>query len=281
MIDRDKFPRKFLEMGPEDLDLTMFTIIDLSLVKIGQHVEMRIQLKRKISKELLTTFLPTILLLLITFTSMAFDKSLFGDALAVNLTIMLVMTTIFTSKIAELPSTSDTKMIDIWLIGCLLVPFTEVVLRTIIEVFENCDHCKGFKEIETRRRNERRNAWKRFGSTHCVSSDNNVDNSRGSIQSECVDVMGGTQETPAGRCWKSTWLARMELVGDFSFFISSSLSNIKIMAFVTICRFFFLQKYGFFPSLCFLHLHSTSWLQSSSSPIKFKRIQAMRRSENI
>ena len=38
------------------------------------------------------------------------------------------MTTIFMSKIEELPPTSDTKMIDIWLIFCLLVPFFEAAL---------------------------------------------------------------------------------------------------------------------------------------------------------
>ena len=108
-MDQEETSRMFKDMGPEELDLTMFTIMDLSLSKIGKHVEMRLELKRKISMEILTTFLPTILLLLITFTSILFDKSLFGDALAVNLTIMLVMTTIFTSKIQELPSTSDTK----------------------------------------------------------------------------------------------------------------------------------------------------------------------------
>ena len=148
-MDQEETSRMFKDMGPEELDLTMFTIMDLSLSKIGKHVEMRLELKRKISMEVLTTFLPTILLLLITFTSILFDKSLFGDALAVNLTIMLVMTTIFTSKIQELPSTSDTKMIDIWLIGCLLVPFTEVVLRTMIEVQGNCDHCNGSEENKT------------------------------------------------------------------------------------------------------------------------------------
>ena len=158
-------------MGPEDIDLTMFTIIDLSLSKVGRHVEMKMKLKRKISMELLTTFLPTILLLLITFTSIFFDKSLFGDSLAVNLTIMLVMTTIFTSKIEELPSTSDTKMIDIWLIGCLLVPFTEVVLRTIIEVLGNCDHCNGSEERETDRSAERRKAWTDVSSIHGSPSD--------------------------------------------------------------------------------------------------------------
>ena len=158
-------------MGPEDIDLTMFTIIDLSLSKVGRHVEMKMKLKRKISMELLTTFLPTILLLLITFTSIFFDKSLFGDSLAVNLTIMLVMTTIFTSKIEELPSTSDTKMIDIWLIGCLLVPFTEVVLRTIIEVLGKCDHCNGSEEKEADTSAKRRKAWTDVSSIHGSPSD--------------------------------------------------------------------------------------------------------------
>merc|ERR1712218_617206 len=93
--------------------------------------------------ELLTTYLPTILLLLITYVTIFFDSSLFGDAIAVNLTIMLVMTTIFTSKIEELPPTSDMKMIDIWLIFCLVVPFLEVILRTAIECVNcSCHICE-------------------------------------------------------------------------------------------------------------------------------------------
>ena len=49
---------------------------------------------------------------------------------------MLVMTTIFTSKIEELPLTSDLKMLDIWLIFCQLVPFTEMVFLTAIDYFK-------------------------------------------------------------------------------------------------------------------------------------------------
>ena len=121
------------------IDLTMFTITDLKLTnETGNVVHMTLELKRKVTTELLTTYLPTILLLLITFITIFFDKDLFGDAIAVNLTIMLVMTTIFTSKIEELPPTSDMKMIDIWLIFCLVVPFLEVVLRTAIECL-NCE----------------------------------------------------------------------------------------------------------------------------------------------
>ena len=161
-MDMNDIPKNFLDLDVLDKDLTTFTIENLFLLKRGNLVEMRIVLKRKITTELLTTFLPTVLLLLITFTTIFFDKELFGDALAVNLTIMLVMTTIFTSKVEELPPTSDTKMIDIWLIGCLLVPFTEVVLRTIIDVFANCDHCKekGDAPEADARKDEKIEAWR-------------------------------------------------------------------------------------------------------------------------
>ena len=127
----------------EDMDLTMFTISNLTLNEKDNMVSMAIKLKRKVVTELVTTYFPTILLLLITFTTIFFDKDLFGDAIAVNLTIMLVMTTIFTSKIEELPPTSDMKMIDIWLIFCLVVPFLEVILRTVIECVNcSCHICE-------------------------------------------------------------------------------------------------------------------------------------------
>ena len=140
MINKKKRRKSFFELKSEDLDLTMFMITNLTLTKDmnANMVYMALKLKRKVATELLTTYLPTILLLLITFVTIFFDKDLFGDAIAVNLTIMLVMTTIFTSKIEELPPTSDMKMIDIWLIFCLVVPFLEVILRTAIECVLNC-----------------------------------------------------------------------------------------------------------------------------------------------
>ena len=139
-------PKSFWNLTDEDKDLTMFTITNLTLTKEQERnmVYMAINLKRKVVTELLTTYLPTILLLLITYVTIFFDSSLFGDAIAVNLTIMLVMTTIFTSKIEELPPTSDMKMIDIWLICCLVITFLEVILRTTIEGLNCCcDICEG------------------------------------------------------------------------------------------------------------------------------------------
>ena len=90
-------------------------------------------LKRIITSELMTTYFPSFLLLLITFATTFFKPFFFEAALSVNLTTMLVMTTIFISKMEGLPPTSDTKMIDYWLILCQLVPFAEVVLITAME----------------------------------------------------------------------------------------------------------------------------------------------------
>ena len=161
MAGKNRVSKKFSDLVSKDTDLTMFTIQSLTLVKEGRLVIMSIVLKRKVATELLTTYLPTILLLLITFVTIFFDKDLFGDAIAVNLTIMLVMTTIFTSKIEELPPTSDMKFIDIWLIFCLVVPFLEVILRTSIECVNcSCQICeKGGDAIQEASSGEVTRVW--------------------------------------------------------------------------------------------------------------------------
>merc|ERR1712214_217699 len=83
----------------------------------------------------MTTYFPTLLLTAITFATTFFKPFFFEAALSVNLTTMLVMTTIFISKMESLPPTSDIKMIDIWLILCQMVPFAEVVLLTAMEYY--------------------------------------------------------------------------------------------------------------------------------------------------
>ena len=94
---------------------------------------MLIRMKRKIMSEMMTTYFPSLLLMMITYATTFFKPFFFEAALSVNLTTMLVMTTIFISKMESLPPTSTTKMIDYWLILCQLVPFAQVVILTAIE----------------------------------------------------------------------------------------------------------------------------------------------------
>ena len=136
-MNRDGEAKDFKQLGFDDKDLVMFTITDLKLQKRKDQVHMVINLKRKIQTELLTTYLPTLLLLAVSYATTFFKPMYFEASLTVNLTIMLVMTTIFTSKISELPPTSDTKMIDIWLIFCLLVPFSFALIQTAIQWYRD------------------------------------------------------------------------------------------------------------------------------------------------
>ena len=123
------FPKKL--WMEQSVDMTLFQMEHWSLVFKNENVQeegvsMTIVLRRKILSEMMGTYLPSILLMMITFATTFFKPYFFEAALTVNLTNMLVMTTIFTSVMEKLPLTSYPKMIDFWLIFCQLVPFTEV-----------------------------------------------------------------------------------------------------------------------------------------------------------
>ena len=120
----------------QSIDMDIFFITNWKLdFKTQGHgrLRMSITMRRKVISELMTTYLPTLLLTAITFATTSFKPFFFEAALSVNLTNMLVMTTIFISKMESLPPTSDIKMIDIWLVLCQMVPFAEVVLLTSME----------------------------------------------------------------------------------------------------------------------------------------------------
>ena len=120
----------------QELNMPIFKITDWSFDydPQGEGISLRIRMHRKITTEMMTTYFPSLLLTAITFATTFFKPFFFEAALSVNLTTMLVMTTIFISKMESLPHTSDIKMIDIWLVLCQMVPFFNVVLITAMEV---------------------------------------------------------------------------------------------------------------------------------------------------
>ena len=92
-------PKSFRNLEDEDKDLTMFSITNLTLAK-DKHaglVSMAIKLKRKVVTELMTTYLPTILILIIVYTTNFFKAFFFEAVVTVNLTALLVLTTLFIS----------------------------------------------------------------------------------------------------------------------------------------------------------------------------------------
>ena len=125
------FPKQLIMK--QDADLALFQIIDWNLLyretkSPDEGIQLVIVLRRKILSEMMSTYLASILLMFITFATTFVKPFFFEVALTLNMTNMLVMTTIFISVMEKLPITSYPKMVDFWLIFCQLVPFTEVRL---------------------------------------------------------------------------------------------------------------------------------------------------------
>ena len=105
-------------------------------------LKMEIVFKRRLTNELLTTYLPSLLLLLMSYATSYFKPFYFEAAVTVNLSILLVTTTLFIrwdkqiiqnktfninffSVMEKLPATSYVRLVDIWLIFGQLYPFIQ------------------------------------------------------------------------------------------------------------------------------------------------------------
>ena len=100
---------------------------------VGDGLRLKIIFKRIIVSEVLTTYLPTFLLILISISTTYFNEIYFEAILSVNLSVLFVMTTLFVSVMEKLPLTSYIRMVDIWLIYGQLVPFLQVALVSVRE----------------------------------------------------------------------------------------------------------------------------------------------------
>ena len=135
---------KFVDIIPEmidmrgDVELLQYQVLSWNIAKhqfdtniAGARVT--ITFGRKILNQILTVYLPTILIIVIVYSTNFFKDFFFEAVVTVNLTGMLVLTTMYLSVSGGLPQTSYVKMIEIWLLFTLMVPFVEVILAVYMD----------------------------------------------------------------------------------------------------------------------------------------------------
>ncbi len=131
-----------LYQGPVDLSqyyIQSYSMTDdagqlLKAANGHRGIKVEIRLSRRLLSHVLTTFLPTAAICVVSYSTHYFRPTNFTPIITVNLTSLLVLTTLFIGISKSLPDTAYVKMIDIWLIFNLFLPFTEVVLHTIADV---------------------------------------------------------------------------------------------------------------------------------------------------
>jgi glycine receptor len=116
-----------------DKDLLQFTVSNFTIsgLKNDTIIEVEFTLQRMVMFHLVNTYMPTVCIMIIVEITLFIDESHFDSNIMVALTGMLVMYTLYQSISLTLPPTAYLKLLDIWLIFSLVMPF----LIFMVEVF--------------------------------------------------------------------------------------------------------------------------------------------------
>ena len=147
----DLVPGKLLYSG--STDLAQYYVMSYEIyskdIKGKGGVQISITMGRRLLGTVLTVYVPTVLLNVIGHSTNYFKDFFFEAVVSINLTCMLVLVTLFISVSDSLPKTSYIKMMDVWLIFNLILPFVEVLLHTYMESLNEDDITKLKKDPES------------------------------------------------------------------------------------------------------------------------------------
>jgi len=124
-------PSELVYSGP--VKLIQFNIKEWKWHQEDNGISVTLKMQRRYHHHLFTTFLPTFGLMIMCQSTLYLRADHFKTKSGVTLTTMLVMYTLYQSVSIELPPTAFIKMIDIWLIFGLIMPFSVFFLLVMID----------------------------------------------------------------------------------------------------------------------------------------------------
>ncbi|KAK4301078.1 hypothetical protein Pmani_026748 [Petrolisthes manimaculis] len=96
-------------------------------------IYVKLQLLRRSGFIIMNVYIPSLLLLVISYLTLYFTPTNFQVRVLASLTSLLVMATLYTQASSSLPKTSYFKMMDVWLLSSIFFIFIIIVLHTIID----------------------------------------------------------------------------------------------------------------------------------------------------
>lgn len=82
---------------------------------------------------MVTVFIPTTLIIIISFATFSFKWFDFQNRIMVSLTALLVLSTLFSQVSNSLPKTSYFKLVDVWFFSSILFAFLTIMTHTLVE----------------------------------------------------------------------------------------------------------------------------------------------------
>ncbi|XP_076061383.1 uncharacterized protein LOC143037151 [Oratosquilla oratoria] len=89
---------------------------------------------RRLGYALLNIYTPSLILLIIAYSTLFFRLDIFEVRIMTALTSLLVMATLFSQVSDSLPKTSYFKMVDVWLLFCIISTFLVIIFHIIIDL---------------------------------------------------------------------------------------------------------------------------------------------------
>ena len=138
--DIELIPGVFTYSGKtESLPQFQFYIGTINATENGTMIHGLIHLKRIPFYHILCTYLPTCCILFMAIVTLFIDESHFEATIMVALTAMLVLYTLFQSISENMPPTAYLKLLDIWLVFGLIMPFIIFIIEISWELMKQSE----------------------------------------------------------------------------------------------------------------------------------------------
>nr|XP_045624218.1 uncharacterized protein LOC123774134 [Procambarus clarkii] len=100
---------------------------------LAGEARVRVPMTRQFGNSILNIYIPSLILMIISYLTFYFRTSLFDVRVMVTLTALLVLATLFAQASNSLPNTSYFKMVDIWLLFCVGITFLVIIFHILID----------------------------------------------------------------------------------------------------------------------------------------------------
>ena len=101
----------------------IYSTINRSSHNVSAGAMLQFHIHRDITHHIYMTYIPTLFILIMSLFSLFIGEEHFGATTAVSMTCMLVLYTLYQGIVANMPVTTYMKLLDIWLIFNLAIPF--------------------------------------------------------------------------------------------------------------------------------------------------------------
>ena len=117
--------------GPETL--AMYTVKHVDRVEAAENsLRVEFELHRRQGVIMLSTFLPSGLLLLVSWATLFVQVTALNVRAIMSLTTLLVLYTLFANMSKSLPATASIKLIDVWFFFIIFLLFTNIVVHICV-----------------------------------------------------------------------------------------------------------------------------------------------------